>query len=127
MATNLPMGSASIVPELVYEDVGAAIDWLCDTFGFEEMWRIENHRARLKYGNGVLVVTDANNGRSTPGEGFTHGVMVHVADVDAHYERAVQRGAKVHGPPQTYGYGERQYGVTDPGGHVWTFSQTVAG
>jgi uncharacterized glyoxalase superfamily protein PhnB len=124
--TKLPMGPASVVPELVYQDVGEAIEWLRDTFGFEELWRIENHRARLQYGNGVIVVTDATNGRTTPGEAFTHGVMVHVTDVDAHYENATRQGAKVHGPPKTYGYGERQYGVTDPAGHVWTFSQTVA-
>jgi uncharacterized glyoxalase superfamily protein PhnB len=28
--------------------------------------------------------------------------------------------------PADYPYGERQYTVEDPSGHVWTFSQTIA-
>jgi uncharacterized glyoxalase superfamily protein PhnB len=125
MVTNRTMGPASVVPELVYADVGTAIDWLCDTFGFEEMWRAGNHRARLRYGNGVLVVADTTNGRTIPTGGCTHGVMVQVDDVDAHYEHARNRGANVNGEPRTFAYGERQYAVNDLAGHVWTFSQTV--
>jgi len=29
-------------------------------------------------------------------------------------------------PPTDYPYGERQYSVEDIGGHLWTFSQTIA-
>jgi len=32
---------ATVVPVLVYEDVGKAIDWLCGAFGFEERLRAE--------------------------------------------------------------------------------------
>jgi uncharacterized glyoxalase superfamily protein PhnB len=28
--------------------------------------------------------------------------------------------------PADFPYGERQYTVQDPGGHIWTFSQTIA-
>lgn len=38
LVVNRTVGSASVVPELVYDDVGAAVDWLCETFGFTEMW-----------------------------------------------------------------------------------------
>jgi uncharacterized glyoxalase superfamily protein PhnB len=31
-----------------------------------------------------------------------------------------------HGPPVDYPYGERQYSAVDPGGHVWTFSESIA-
>jgi hypothetical protein len=29
-------------------------------------------------------------------------------------------------PPTDYRYGEGQYSVADIGGHLWTFSQTIA-
>ena len=52
-------------------------------------------------------------------------VMVPVPDVDAHHAAAVAAGARVLNPPTTHRYGERQYSVIDPGGHRWTFSQSV--
>jgi len=52
--------------------------------------------------------------------------MVRVADVDSHYERAKQCGARIVHPPTDYHYGERQYMAEDLDGHRWTFSQTIA-
>jgi len=49
-----------------------------------------------------------------------------VADIDNHFERARQSGAKIVSPPADYPYGERQYTAEDIGGHHWTFSQTIA-
>ena len=61
-------------------------------------------------------------------EGGSRGsnVMVRVGDVDAHHERARERGAQILGPPTDYPYGERQYTAVDLGGHTWTFSQSIA-
>jgi uncharacterized glyoxalase superfamily protein PhnB len=128
---NRTMGSASVVPELVYDDVGKAVDWLCETFGFTEVWRAGNHRARVRFGNGIVVVADADaaNGRQVPEPGesvHTHSTMVQVEDADAHHEHARQRGARIVSPPADYGFGERQYTVEDLGGHRWTFSQSIA-
>ena len=52
--------------------------------------------------------------------------MVRVDDVDAHHDRAAAAGAQIALPPTDYPYGERQYTAEDPGGHRWTFSQSVA-
>jgi uncharacterized glyoxalase superfamily protein PhnB len=49
-----------------------------------------------------------------------------VDDVDAHRERARESGARILRAPETQMYGERQYTAEDPGGHRWTFSQSVA-
>ena len=62
MLISRTTGSASVVPELVYADVEEAVDWLCETFGFTELWRAGGHRARLAFGNGVLIVADADAG-----------------------------------------------------------------
>jgi uncharacterized glyoxalase superfamily protein PhnB len=127
---NRTTGSASVVPELVYRDVPKALDWLCKTFGFAELWRADGHRARISFGNGVVVLADADAqyGRSEPKRDALrcHAVTVGVDDVDAHHVRARQLGAVILSPPTDYSYGERQYSVQDLEGHHWTFTQAIA-
>jgi uncharacterized glyoxalase superfamily protein PhnB len=52
--------------------------------------------------------------------------MIRVPDVDAHYRAVVAAGAQVTSKPTDYSYGERQYSVRDPAGHLWTFTESVA-
>ena len=120
MTRNRSMPSAVIIPELPYPDVAEAVDWLCRTFGFKERLRIGNHRAQLSFGEGSLVVTQ----RSTDSNA-SFSVMVRVHDIDSHYEHVKESGAQIISVPTDYPYGERQYTVQDPGGHRWTFSQTI--
>lgn len=42
------MPHRAMIPVLVYDDVGEAIVWLCEKFGFTERWRVGNHRPRLR-------------------------------------------------------------------------------
>ena len=129
MLISRTTGSASVVPELVYPDVEQAVAWLCDTFGFVELWRAGGHRARLAFGNGVIILADAGPryGRAAPegGELRSHAEMVKDGNVDAHHVHALQRGARILSPPTDYPYGERQYSVADLAGHHWTFTQTI--
>lgn len=39
MIVNRSAAPGPVVPTLVYEDVGQAIDWQCETFGFSERFR----------------------------------------------------------------------------------------
>jgi uncharacterized glyoxalase superfamily protein PhnB len=130
MLINRTTGSASVVPELVYADVGEAVDWLCAAFGFTELWRVGGHRARVASGNGVVIVADADAqyGRVVPDRNAAHSyaILVKVDDVDAHCEGARQRGARILSTPADYPYGERQYTAEDLAGHRWTFSQAIA-
>jgi uncharacterized glyoxalase superfamily protein PhnB len=131
VVVNRTMGTASVVPELVYPDVGKAVDWLCDAFGFEEMWRVGNHRARIRYGNGIVAVADAGEdyGRRVPEPGESahcHGVMLQVEDVDAHHDHARQAGARILNTPTDFSFGERQYTAEDLAGHRWTMTQSIA-
>jgi len=125
MATNRAMPASTVIPELAYPDVRAAADWLCRAFGFRPRLLMGGHRAQLSIGDGAMVVTE-QQGTPSPEASPSHAVMVRVADVDAHYAAATAAGARVHGPPVTYPYGERQYTAVDPAGHRWTFSQSVA-
>jgi uncharacterized glyoxalase superfamily protein PhnB len=119
--TNRSMPPGPVIPELPYADVVAAARWLCAAFGFTERLRIGSHRIQIRVGDGAVVAIE---GGGAPGSGSR--VMVPVADVDRHYATAVAAGAQVTGEPTTHPYGERQYSAIDPGGHRWTFSQSVS-
>jgi uncharacterized glyoxalase superfamily protein PhnB len=73
---------------------------------------------------GASMVVTAR--RAVGGAGGDHSVMVRVPDADAHCARAEAAGARVAQRATDFPYGERQYTAVDPGGHAWTFSQTVA-
>ena len=49
-------------------------------------------------------------------------VIIHVSDVDAFYQRAVQRGLKPQFSPRDATWGERYFHLTDPDGHELSFA-----
>ena len=122
---NRSIPSATLIPELAYGDVRAAATWLCDVFGFTERLRIANHRIQLTLGGGVLVVIEGPNAPD-PAHASTHAMMLRVDEADAVFARAIAHGAKALRQPTDYPYGERQCTLRDPGGHVWTLSQSIA-
>lgn len=85
------------------------------------------HRAQLRVGSdGAVVVADVRGEQVAPsGDVVTHLVKVRVADVDAAFARARDRGARVLSEPTTYECGERSCVVADPAGHRWELTQTV--
>lgn len=126
MIVNRSVPSATVIPVLGYEDVSTASDWLCDAFGFRERLRIANHRAQLVFGDGAVILTARRAGQGLAAGEASHSVHVRVEDVDRHYERAREHGARILQPPADYPFGERQYTAEDLGGHRWTFSQSIA-
>jgi uncharacterized glyoxalase superfamily protein PhnB len=135
MLSNRTMPTGVLMPELVYEDVGEACEWLCRVFGFTERWRAGNHRAQLAAGDCALVVMGRGGAgepregmahATAPGAPISHAVMMRVADVNHHFERARAEGAQLLDEPRDFPYGERQYNAIDLGGHQWTFSQSIA-
>ena len=110
MTTNRSMPPGIIIPELPYDDVSTAADWLCQTFGFKKRLQIGNHRCQLSWGDSSVVVIE----RKEPG---ISSIMLHVDDVDRYYERAREAGARILNPLADYPFGERQCTVEDIGGH----------
>lgn len=74
------------------------------------------------FGSGSIVVIERNDSA----DGHRSSTMVSVENLDEHCRRAEKNGAKILRPPTTHVYGERQYTAEDPGGHRWTFSESVA-
>jgi hypothetical protein len=97
MLSNRSMPRSIVIPELVYPNIGDAIDWLCQAFGFTLRIRIADHRAQLNVGNGgavVLIEQSADVSLRT-------AVMVRVEDVTLHYDRTKRSGEGLFGKPRT--------------------------
>jgi uncharacterized glyoxalase superfamily protein PhnB len=139
-----PAGWPRISAAVFYDDPAAAINWLCDAFGFEVRLKVEGEEGRIEhselvYGEGLIMVGGA--GGDGPGQermlsprsvqgGNTQNLCVVVDDVDSHCARARAAGARIFREPETTDYGEeywtdRTYGAMDPEGHQWFFLQRV--
>ena len=86
------MPPCTVIPELVYDDVTEAIDWLCDTFGLVERWRAGDHRAQLAIGRCTVAITEPRTSNVRPG---ARDLLVRVPDAAAHCEVARARGATI--------------------------------
>ncbi len=135
MPLNPPAGNQHIIPCLHYEDAHAAIVFLCKAFGFERGLVLEgedgdiDHAELRMYGETLMLAgAYADADLSTPNKlgGFHAHVTIYVADVDAHYERAIAAGAEVVQERTLMPYGDRRYVARDPEGYRWSFHEHVA-
>ena len=126
--------TSTIIPCLRYRDALAAIEWLCDAFGFHKQAVYADgttvHHAQLTFGNGMIMLGSADNasawGRQIAqpaGIGLreTQSPCVIVTDADAHYARAKAAGAVIVMDITDQPYGGRGYSCRDPEGHLWWF------
>jgi PhnB protein len=132
MVDNPPAGFPRITPYLLYADVDAALDFVVKAFGFEETVRMPGAdgttmHAEARLGEGVVMMGSPGPEYRNPAAlgGSTQLVYVYVDDVDAHCAAARAAGATITREPEDQFYGDRTYGVEDPEGHHWSFSQHV--
>ncbi len=146
-----PAGWPQITASLFYREPAAAIDWLCEAFGFDLRLKVEGEPGQivyseLVYGSGMISV----NGSARPGEvpepgrefkraqaspldlggRVNQSICMFVDDVDAHCEHARAHGATIFSEPATHDYGDdywsdRSYGASDLEGHAWWFMQRL--
>jgi uncharacterized glyoxalase superfamily protein PhnB len=121
----------TVWPCLTYRDARAAITFLRDAFGFEEVATharqsdpsiIEHAEMRWPLGGGVMFGShekdDSPFGRRSPGN---DSVYVVCDDPDALFERATAAGAEVVRGLKDEDYGSRGFTVRDPEGNLWSF------
>ena len=119
-----------VIPYLYYADGMAALDFLCNAFGFEERLRMPHPNGQLMHGEleagdqRIMLGTPLDEqGAPSLDVGGRHGaVMCYVDDVDAHHARALEAGAEIAQPPADQPYGDRSYQAIDPEGQVWFFA-----
>jgi uncharacterized glyoxalase superfamily protein PhnB len=116
-----------------YRDAAAAIEWLCNTFGFEQRAAYPGEdgqimHAELTFGNGMIMLGTKRT------EGFgqylkqpdeiggceTQAPYLVVNDADVIYQRAKAAGAEILMDIETKGYGGRGFTCRDLEGHIWS-------
>jgi uncharacterized glyoxalase superfamily protein PhnB len=121
---NIEFQDAILV--LPYRDIRAGHDYLIRVLGFESGGVVEDgdgrvvhaevraggHRFWLHEASGSLAPPSVSGVRSG-------GAVLHVSDVDQHFQRAVAAGAEILRPPTDEDYGQREYGLRDCEGHDW--------
>jgi uncharacterized glyoxalase superfamily protein PhnB len=121
-----------VVPYLLYEDAGAAMDWLIDVFGFTERARDRRGDGTVRHGElrlgggGVIMLGAAGAGFRGPARlgGVTQLVCITATDLVAHRERAQAAGAQVS-EISIRANRVRSYTVDDPEGHRWYVSEPL--
>jgi uncharacterized glyoxalase superfamily protein PhnB len=122
----------NIIPLIFYKDAGAAIDWLCEAFGFERRVVLPGEggaiiHAQLTLGNGMIMLRSAGDDdvsglMSTPSGGrVTQVPYIFVEDIDAHYRQVKAAGADIAVEIADQPHGHRLYFARDPEGHIWNF------
>ena len=126
---------ATVIPCLRYRDAPAAIEWLCQTFGFEKHLVVPNDdgtiaHAQLSLGSGMVMLgsvfaveTEYGKLITQPDEiggSETQSAYVVVADADAVYARAQSAGAEIVLDIKDEEYGGRGFTCRDPEQHLWT-------
>lgn len=129
------LDKSTVMPTLRYRDAHAAIDFLCNAFGFERRAVYEGEggtvaHAELVLGGGMIMLSsDSKDGdfsklvRSPASADAvnTQGIYVVVDDCRAHYERAKKVGAIIVMALEDKDYGGAGYSCRDPWGYVWSF------
>lgn len=124
---------SDIIPVVPYEDIRAGHDFLVSVLGFTSAGVVEDGdgaviHAEVRAGERRIWLHAAAGGLSTPRTvgAETAGIVVHVSDVDAHFEHAKAKGATILREPTDEEYGQREYGVRDPEGHSWYIATPFA-
>ena len=122
-----------VIPVLVYRDIRAAHDFLVATFGFDSGGVHETDdgtviHAEVCLGGRRIWLHETRPDLLPPAESgvATGGLVVHVADVDAHFAHAKASGATILREPEDEDYGQREYGARDLEGHNWYFATPFA-
>jgi uncharacterized glyoxalase superfamily protein PhnB len=125
------MTNSNIFPALRYRDAATALDWLKNTFGFEEhaVYRGDDgtvHHAVLRLGAGLIMFGQYHEAGWLGGEApnalaSTVSVYAVVTDPDTHYAHAREAGATIVRELVDEDYGSREYSARDLEGNLWSF------
>ncbi len=131
-----PDGYTTLTPFLVCSPAADAIRFYADVFGATLVSRMDGPdgtipHAELDFGTGRLQLGDpadayglvAPTGQAD--DKVSSSTCIYVADVDAVFAKAVERGATVREKPATFVTGDRFASIYDPFGHRWAVMTRV--
>ncbi|MBO0827345.1 MAG: VOC family protein [Streptosporangiales bacterium] len=129
-----PEGYHSITPFVVVTDGANAIEFYQRVFDAEVVSRNDMPdgsvaHAEIRIGDSILQLSDPNPeyGLVSPGtdDAVSASLALYVEDVDATFAKAVDAGATVREPPQTFVTGDRFGSILDPYGRRWAIMTRV--
>lgn len=121
------------IPCLRYRDAPAAIDWLCEVFGFECQMVVPGSGGAIAHAqltlDGGMIMLGSVSGEGEYGRLLaqpdeiggreTQTVYLQVQDADRVCERARDAGALILQEPADTEFGSRGFLYRDREGHVW--------
>jgi PhnB protein len=123
----------TLTPYLLYTDCEAALSFLSQAFGFEEVLRYVGEEGYINHAE--MKLGDAHIYLGNPGPSYrnprqlgaaTVGLSVVIDDgIDELCERARAAGADITEEPTDQDYGERRFMAKDPEGHLWFMGQVI--
>ena len=131
-----PEGYTTLTPFLVCSPAAEAIAFYEAVFEATVVSRMDGPdgavmHAELEVGLGRLQLSDPNDeyGLVAPtghaDDTVSGSTCIYVADVDAVFAKAVERGATVREKPDTFVTGDRFASIYDPFGHRWAVMTKV--
>ena len=130
-----PEGYTTLTPFLVCSPAAEAIGFYEEVFGATVVGRMDGPdgtvmHAELDLGDGPAAAQRPERalrpGRPGPaGDKVSGSTCIYVADVDAVFAKAVERGATVREKPTTFVTGDRFASIYDPFGHRWAVMTRV--
>ena len=133
--------NARVIPMLAYEDAARASEWLARAFGFTELERFSDDRGVvtdivMQIEGAKVMIGHPSDAYASPTQHaqtcaaarawldhpyIVDGVLVEIADVTAHFQRAKAAGASILSALESNDV-QRQYRDEDLEGHRWMFA-----
>lgn len=130
-----PDGFTTLTPFLVCQPAVEAITFYEKVFGAKLLSRMDGPdgtvlHAELDLGLGRLQLSDPSDAYALEAppraaERVSSSTCIYVADVDAVFAEAVERGAVAREEPTTFVTGDRYASIYDPFGHRWAVMTKV--
>lgn len=123
-----------VFPYLRVRNAAEAIEFYKTAFGAVEEFRLSEPSGRighaeLKFGAATVMLSDEYPEYDiySPAAfgGVGSSIHLHVADVDAITQQAIDAGARLLMPPTDQFHGERSSKVVDPFGHEWLLGSSI--
>jgi uncharacterized glyoxalase superfamily protein PhnB len=128
---------STVIPALRYRDCPAAIEWLCQAFGFEKH-AVYPHpdgsiaHAQLTFGNGMIMLGSVAKGGQHDalimqpednGLRETQSPCLIVSDAEPIYAQAKAAGATMVMELTAMDYGGKAFACRDLEGHLWSIGE----
>ena len=132
-----PAEMPGLMPYLVVSDAKKSLEFYHKAFDFSQAMDPMEHEGKIVHAEMTFLDTRVmfapegamGNPVKTPNHSdhpCPINLYIYCENVDQHFEKAKNSGAKILSQPEDAFWGDRMYRVSDPDGYIWTFAQNIA-